>query len=289
MRFSTLRAPRGPFAVPARGLLLAAGLLSVALAAVNLFHERHAAQVDNLFVGVAAAVGVIWLASLVLAFRGVKPAVALAGAIAFVEFGLIASSHFVNGPAAISGFARSEGLSVVPVLMALVVSCMLTVMTSVVCWTHPTGRLRRVSLLPLLLGSIAGATLVILSATDTVRRDDFGTVSQEDGTFAAAISATLWLIGGLWIGRVRKTGALLILIGTLMALASFTSLHLVKGSHGLADISAVSGPAWAVVATAMAGLAAASLLVALAILAASLIRSVRKARPVRTIAVKPPA
>jgi len=211
------------------------------------------------------------LTGLVLAFRGKKPGVAIAGGIAFVEFGLISSSHFVSGPAAMSTFAKGEGLSVAPVLMTLMVMCLLTFMTAVVCWTHPTGRLRRIRMLPFLLTSIAGATLVILYATDSVRRNDFGTASPEDGTFAASVSATFWLFGGLWIARVRKTGALLIGLGTFMATFSFIALHIVKGGHTLAEISAQSGPAWGVVAAAMAGLAAISLTIALVILARSLL------------------
>ncbi len=254
-------------------------MIALALGALNLFHERHASQVDNLYAGVAAVIGVTWLASLVLAFRGVKPAVMVAGAIAFVEFGLISSSHFVSGPAAMSSFAKSEGLSVAPVLMTLMVACLTTFMVAVVSWSHPTGRLRRVRMLPFLLTSIVGATLVILYATDAVHRNDFGTASPEDGTFAASVSATFWLFGGLWIARARKTGALLIGLGTFMATFSFIALHIVKGGHTLGEIAATSGPGWGVVAAAMAGLAAVSLLVALAILGSSLLRQGKAAPP----------
>ena len=263
---STVRRPRGPFAIPARVLLLASGVASIALGAINLFHERHVSEVDNLYLGIATVIGILWLASLVLAFRGIKPAVAGAGTIAFVEFGIIGSSHFVTGPAGMSAYVKSEGLSVAPVLMALMVTCLLTFMTAIVCWSHPTGHLKRVRMLPFLLSSVAGAVLVILYATDSVRRDDFGTASQEDGTFAAVVSATFWLFGGLWISRARKTGALLIGLGTFMATFSFTALHLARGTHSIADIAAKSGPGWAVVATAMAGLAYISLAFALTIL-----------------------
>ena len=263
---STVRRPRGPFAIPARVLLLIAGIASIALGAINLFHERHVAEIDNLYLGIAAAIGILWLISLVLAFRGIKPAIAAAATIAFVEFGVIGSSHFVTGPAGMSAYVKSEGLSVAPVLMALMVTCLTTFMTSIVCWSHPTGYLKRVRLLPLLLSSVVGAVLVILYATDSVRRDDFGTASQEDGTFAAVVSASFWLFGGLWITRARKTGALLIGLGTFMATFSFTALHLARGTHSIAEIAAKSGPGWAVVATAMAGLAYVSLAVALTLL-----------------------
>lgn len=288
MRSSTLRSPRGPFAIPARVLLLVAGLLAVLLGATNLFHERHLGQVDNVYVGVAAALGLIWLISLPLAFSGVKAAVAAAGAIAFLEFGIISSSHFVSGPGAISVFVKAEGLSVAPVLMGLMVSCLLTFMTAIVCWTHPTGRLKRVRLLPFLLAGVVGALLVILYATDAVRRSDFGTANPEDGTFAASVAATFWLFGGLWIARLRKTGALLIGLGSFMTSFSFTALHVVKGGQTLVDIAAKSGPLWAVIAAATAGLAYLGLVIALAILLMSFVRRRRPAVQPAAAAARPP-
>ncbi|HSO94187.1 MAG TPA: hypothetical protein VLS53_06950 [Candidatus Dormibacteraeota bacterium] len=80
------------------------------------------------------------------------------------------------------------------------------------------------------------------------------------------VSASFWLLGGLWIARARKTGALLIGLGTFMTTFSFTALHLARGTHSIADIAAKSGPSWAVVATAMGGLAYLSLAFALTVL-----------------------
>ena len=284
---STIRRPRGPFALPARVLLLAAGITSIALGAINLYHERHFAEVGNLYVGIAGLIGLVWLVSLLLAFRGMKPAVALAAAVAFIEFGIISSSHFVVGPGGMSALVKSEGISVAPVLMVLMVSSLLTFMMGIVCWSHPTGHLRRVRMLPFLLSSVVGATLVILYATDSVRRDDFGTASTEDGTFAAVVSASFWLFGGLWIARVRKTGALLIALGTFMATFSFTALHLARGGHTIAEIAAKSGPAWAVVATAMAALAYISLACALTLLLVTLyLQRQSAAKPAATAPVR---
>jgi len=267
--------------------MLGAGTASIALGTLNLFHERHVAEVDNLYVAGAGLIGLIWLISLVLAFRGVKPAVALAAAIAFVEFGIISSSHFVVGPSGMSAYVKSEGPSVAPVLMTLMVTCLMTFMTAIVCWSHPTGRLRRVRMLPFLLSSVVGAILVILYATDSVWRDDFGTASPEDGTFAAVVSATFWLFGGLWIARVRKTGALLIALGTFMATFSFTALHLTRGGHTIAEIAAKSGPAWAVVATAMAAMAYISLACALTLLLVTLfLQRQSAAKPAATAPVR---
>jgi hypothetical protein len=269
---STLAQRRGPFLVPARSLLLAAGLIAISLGVVNLFHERHLKEVDSVYVVVAAAIGAVWLASLVLAFRGVKIALVLTAAIAFLEFGLISSSHFVAGAGAMSIYVTREGLSMAPILMALMSTCLLTFMTAIVCWTHPAGRLKRIRTLPFLLSSLVGSILVILYATDSVRRDDFGTANPEDGTFAATVSATFWLFGGLWIGRVRKTGALLIGLGTFMATFSFTALHLIKGGRTLGDIAAKTGWGWAILAGAMAVLACLSLLLAVSILLATILR-----------------
>jgi len=263
--------------------MLAAGILSIGFGAINLFHEWHLKEVDNMYVGVAAAVGAIWLVSLVLGFRGLKPAVVIAAAIAFLEFGVISSSHFVSGPGAMSTFVKAEGLSAAPVLMALMVLTLLTFMTAIVSWSHPGGRLKRVRMLPLLLTAVLGATLVILYTTDSVQRDDFGTANTEDGTFAASVCATCWLFGGLWIARVRKTGALLIGLGTFMATFSFTALHIVKGGKTVADIGAKSGPGWAVIAVAMAGLALVSLLVAVGILVVTLVRQYRAAQSGRRV------
>ena len=278
MRSSTLRSPRGPFAVPARSLMLAAGILSIGFGAINLFHEWHLKEVDNLYVGVAAAVGAIWLVSLMLGFRGFKPAVVIAGAIAFLEFGIISSSHFVGGPGGMSTYVKAEGLSMAPLLMALMVLSLLTFMTAIVSWSHPGGRLKRIRMLPFLLTALLGATLVILYATDSVQRNDFGTASPEDGTFAASVCAIFWLFGGLWIARARKTGAILIGLAGFMATFTFTALHIVKGGDSIVTIAAKSGPGWAVIAVAMAGLAFLSLLVALGILIVTLARQ-RRAAP----------
>lgn len=125
-------------------------------------------------------------------------------------------------------------------------------------------------MLPFLLTSILGAALVILYTTDSVRRADFGTANPEDGTFAAVVCATFWLYGGLWVARVRKTGALLIALGTFMATFSFTALHLTKGSHSVAEIASQSGPAWGVIATAMAALAYICLACSLTLLLATI-------------------
>ncbi|HEV2012499.1 MAG TPA: hypothetical protein VGR77_01230 [Candidatus Dormibacteraeota bacterium] len=116
---------------------------------------------------------------------------------------------------------------------------------------------------------------MILQATDGVHRLDFGTANPEDGAFAAAIAASLWLLGGLWIARVRRTGALLIALATFIVWYSFVTLHLVKGGIGINKIASSSGMIWAVISVAAAVLAAASFLLALGILVLAIFRPSR--------------
>src|SRR2546423_15633915 len=93
-----VRRAQGPFVLPARTLLLASGLLAVALGGFTLFHEFRSGQVDGVYTIIAVIVGGIWLTCLVLAFLGVRLAVFAAPAIAFVESGVIASGHSLPAP-----------------------------------------------------------------------------------------------------------------------------------------------------------------------------------------------
>ena len=276
-----VRVRQGPLLFPARFLLLVFGLGALALGVFNLFHERHAAQVDNVYTAVALGVGLVWLTSIVVGFRGHLIGVFGAGAIAFIELGVIAQAHFAATAGAIGSFVRMEGLPVAAALIGLVFACVLTIMAAIVCWSHATGYSRRRETLPLLVVAAIGALLAILEATDNVHLagnalPGFGTTSAEDGAFTAAITASLWLIGGLWIARVRRTGALLIALATFGVCDSFVTLH-VKGGTTLSVIATKSGLIWAVIAVAVAILAAASFLVALGLLAISILRRKRAA------------
>lgn len=278
-----VRVRQGPLLFPARFLLLVSGLGALALAVFNLFHELHAAQVDNVYTAVALGVGLVWLVCVTVGFRGNLIGVFGAGAIAFIELGVVAQAHFAATPGAIGSFVRIEGLPVAAALMGLVLACVLTIMAAIICWSHPTGYSRRRETLPLLIVAAIGALLAILEATDNVhlagsRLPGFGTTTAEDGAFTAAITASLWLIGGLWIARVRRTGALLIALATFGVCYSFVTLH-VKGGTSLSVIATTSGLIWAVIAVAVAILAAASLLVALGLFALSVLRRKRAAAP----------
>jgi len=266
-----LRLRSGPFLIPARILLLAFGLLAVALGIFNLFHELHAKQVDALYTAVAVGIGVIWLACIIVGFRGNLIGVFGAGLIAFVELGAISQNHFSSSAGAIGSFVRIEGLPVATALIGLVLACVLTIMASIVAWSHGTGFSRGRETLPLLIVAVIGAGLAILEATDNVHLagnafPGFGKSSAEDGAFVAALTASLWLIGALWIASMRRTGAVLTALATFGVCYSFISLHLVKGGTSLSLIATNSGLIWAIIAVAVAILAAASLLAALVLL-----------------------
>lgn len=273
------RLRQGPLLIPARVLLLISGFLAVALGVFNLFHELHAKQVDTVYTAVALAVAVVWLAAIVLAFRGQPVGVFLAGAIAFIELGSVATSHFTSTGGSIGSYVLKEGLPVAAALIALVVACLLTIMAAIVSWGHGTGTFRRRETLPILIVAAIGTLLAILEGTDNVHLagkalPGFGTTPAEDGAFVAAIIAALWLMGGLWIARVRRTGALLIALASFMVCYSFVILH-VRGGTPLNVIATKSGLIWAVIAAAVAILAAASLVMALGLLAMPIVRRKR--------------
>jgi len=263
----------GPFLIPARALLLVSGLIAVGLGTITLLHEYRSQQVDGVYTIVGLILAVVWFVSLALAFMGFRIGVFAAGALAFVDFGVAASSHFESGTGGISRFVQSEGLPVATVAMALLCASALTVVSAAVVWGDG-GRSRERSLdtLPLLVVAVAGAVMVILQATDGVHRGSFGTANAEDGAFAAAATASLWLLGGLWIARVRRVGASLIMLATFIVWYSFITLHLVKAGVTLNEVAATSGVVWAVFSASAAILAAASFLVSLGLLISAVVK-----------------
>ena len=252
-------------------MLIIAGVIAIGLQLFNVLHEFHAAQVDLPYTIVSVAVSALWLASLVTAFFSWRPGIFVAGLLAFLEFGVVASAQFVSGPAALSTLVSKEGLPLATADMAIVPACALAAMSAAACWTNPRQRNPRLEMLPLLLVAVAGAVLVILQATDDLRRKDFGSATPEDGAFAAAVLAAGWLAGGLWISRVRRTGALLIAIASFGVAYSFITLHLLKGTTSVSQIASQSGVQWAIFAAAAAVLAAASFLASLYVLLRSLL------------------
>lgn len=268
----------GPFLLPARVVLAIGGALAIGLSAFNLFHEFHAAVVDRTYLVAAIAIGLLWIIATIFAVAGWRFALLASALLAFIDFGVIASSHFVSTGSTIGSFAKQEGLPVAAVDMAVIPACMLVVISAGVCWTNPRGRLRSWATAPILVVAALGALLVILQATDDIHRVDFGTSTAEDGAFAAAVLASLWLAGGLWIGRARRTGALLIAVATFGVWYSFATLHLVKGGKSVEQIARASGAIWAWIAAGAAVLAAASFLLALGFLVEPLIRRAEDTR-----------
>jgi hypothetical protein len=280
MRATPTMARRGgPFLIPARSVLLVSGLIAVGLGTFTLLHERHSGQVDAVYLIIGLIVAVIWLACLVLAFMGFRLGIFLAAAFAFIDFGVTATSHFESGAGALGTLVKSEGLPVATVAMGLLCACVVSVVSAAVLWGNPRGRDRRLDTLPLFLVAVAGAVLVILQATDGVHRDSFGSSNTEDGAFAAAVTASLWLLGGLWIARVRRVGALIIMLATFIVWYSFITLHLLKGGIPLNQVAAKSGVVWAVFSASAAILAAASFLTAFALFAVAIVQRRRAKSP----------
>ncbi|HEV3095732.1 MAG TPA: hypothetical protein VG104_01185 [Candidatus Dormibacteraeota bacterium] len=266
-----VRRTTGPFVVPARYILLIGGLLAIGLGSFNLLHELHAGQVDRTYTIVVSLVGVVWLAAILFAFLGRRLAIFAAGLLAFIEFGVIASTHFVVGPVDIDVFWKTEGLPVATVDMALIACCVLVAMSAVVCWSAPRGRNPDLATLPILIVALLGSVCVILQATDDIHRANFGRANAEDGTFAATVLASAWLVGALWVAQVRRTGALVIALATFGVWYSFVTLHLVTGGTSVTAIASKSGPIWAAVAAGAAILAGASFLLAIGLLVLSFV------------------
>src|SRR2546427_11913391 len=98
------RIRQGPLLIPARVLLLFSGLLALALSVFNLFHELHAAEVDRNYTIVALAIGVVWLASIILAVPGQTVGGLVTGARAFTDPGAITATHFASIVRPIGGY-----------------------------------------------------------------------------------------------------------------------------------------------------------------------------------------
>src|ERR1700680_3823554 len=126
------RRREGPFLIPARTLLFATGLIAVGLGTFMLLHERHSGQVDAVYMIVGLIVGVIWLTSLVLAFRGFRIGIFLAATFAFIEFGVTPTGHLESGAGGLGPFVKTEGLPVATVAMGLLCACVLTVVSAAV-------------------------------------------------------------------------------------------------------------------------------------------------------------
>src|SRR3989442_13997673 len=113
---------------------------------------------NGFFTAVALVVGAIWLVCIILAFIGLRFGIFGAAAIAFVEFAVVASTHFVSAAGALGTFVKHEGLPVATVAMALVPACAVVVISAAVSWTNSLGRNARLEELRQPLAAVLRAT-----------------------------------------------------------------------------------------------------------------------------------
>jgi hypothetical protein len=251
----------GPFVLPARVVFVSSGLLAIAMGLVHLFDEVQRTEVDVLYAVIAVIVSQLWLFSLFFAWRGNRFALAFAGFLAFAEFGVQASTHFAIGIYAVEFLAPTRGVGFTVNLLLLEVACAVCFVSAIICASNPRGTSRRLESFPFLLLALAGASALLLHAANSVGLRSFGSISIEDGLAVAALTATVWIIGALWMAGAPRLGALMVVASTANVVIPFVTLHLAKGGLSLDDIARRSGGAgWAVLAAAMAVLAAASLI-----------------------------
>jgi len=264
------RAKRAPFLIPARVLVVIVGLVAISAAVLHLVDEVQRTESAGIFLLAVIGLGVIWLVSLGIAWRGSRIALFIAGLLAFAEFGLQATNHFITGGSQdISTLALHRGLAVGITLLALGPACLLTSIAAIEAVSNPRGRsVSRTGLVQLAI-SVPGVIFLILHAADDLGRGGFGSISPEDGSFLAMVIATIWALGALWTAGHPRRGSVLTAVATGFVLVPFYSLHL-AGGVSLATIAQKSGAVWAVVAGAMAGCAALAFALAAGFLITSL-------------------
>jgi hypothetical protein len=265
----------GPFVLPARVVFVSTGLLAIAMGLVHLFDELQRTEVDAFYAVIAVIASQVWLFSLFFAWRGYRLALAAAGFLAFAEFGIQTSTHFAIGVYAVEFLSPVQGIGFTVNLLLLEVACAICFITAIVCASNLKGRTRRLESFPFLLVALAGTSAVILHAANDVGLKSFGSISIEDGLAFAAITATAWIIGALWMAGAPRLGALLVALAAANVVIPFVTLHLAKGGVSLDQIAKQSGAGWAVLAAAMAILAAASLIGSLTWLAWRLVPDAR--------------
>jgi hypothetical protein len=282
---STISRRSGPFLLPARVVFVSSGVLAIAMGLVHLFDEVQRTEVDVLYAVIAVIVSQLWLFSLFFAWRGNRFALAFAGFLAFAEFGVQASTHFAIGIYAVEFLAPTRGVGFTVNLLLLEVACAVCFVSAIICASNPRGTSQRLDSFPFLLVALAGASALLLHAANSVGLRSFGSISIEDGLAFAALTATVWIIGALWMAGAPRLGALMVVVATANVVIPFVTLHLAKGGLSLDEIAKRSGGAgWAVLAAAMAILAGASLIASLTwlgwrLLPAVRARFVRKPKP----------
>jgi hypothetical protein len=266
----------GPFLLPARVLLPLFGLIAVATGALHLADELHRAEVDRLYAAIAGAVWIIFAAGVVGAFWGRRPALLAAGIPAFVAFGLQTSTHFVPGTNSISDLTHTQGQSFAIAVLALVCSCVMVAILSVIAWSNPAGRSRRVATAPLLGVAVLGSILLLLHAADDILVSGFGTLKPEDGALVAMVTAVAWTGGALWIASAQVRGSILTAAASANVVIPFVTIHLASGGVSVAKIAATEGVPWAVIAVALFVCAALSLVASVGLLVLALVQRRRR-------------
>ena len=269
-----------PFAIPARTIVVSSGAIAVALSVLHLVDETQRGEANGLFLVAAVVLGAIWLLSLFVIWRGSRAGLLVAGVIAFAEFAVQGLNHFVSGGSIdLGALARTRGLAAAITLLLLGPACLVMCVAALDCAANPRGRAtgwRGVTAVAL---SVVGGVLLLLHAADDLHRSGFGSMSAEDGAFVAMIIAIVWILGGLWTAGHPKRGTLFVAGATLFVLIPFYNLHLAKGGVSLGSIASDTGPAWAVVAAAMAVCAVVALVFSLLVLGLEL--SAQRRSPVK--------
>jgi hypothetical protein len=275
------RRSSGPFLVQPRVVLVFTGAVAIATALIHLVFE---VQIGEAPVGLAVLLVIlsqVWLVSLFFAWRGNRLAIGIAGLMAFAEFGNQASAHFAIGVFAVEFLVPSLGLGFAIDLLVLIVVCLLSAVSAVVCASSAFHRSRRLQSLPFLLLALAGASVSLLHAADDIGRHGFGSFSIEDGLMLTALAATVWILGALWMAGAPRIGALLVMAASGYIAASFVVFHLLPSGVTIDRIARTSGIGAAGIAAATGIIAGTSLIGAVVWLIAPLPGAARRRLLVR--------
>jgi hypothetical protein len=226
---------------------------------IHLVDEVQLNQHGTAYAVVVVLLSQAWLASLFFGFLGRRSALAISAAFALTEFAIQASTHFAIGQYALTFMVPAKGVGYAETLLLVEPACIVNVIAAMLCVSNPSGTVHRLHSFPFLLLALIGGSLVLLHAGDDLGRKGFGSLSLEDGALVAMLTATVWLMGSLWMASSRRLGLLLVIAATLNVLLPFYILHLGPGGVALGTIASQSGLGWAILAATMAGVALASL------------------------------
>jgi hypothetical protein len=264
---------RPAFLIPARLLFVVSGGLSLGLGLLHLVDEVQRKEVDINFALASAGIGLLWLVSLVLAWRGRPIFLLVGGLIAFFEFVRQVSTHFVSGTAELTALAKTRGAGATLLLLFLATSCLVSCFAAVEAASRPTRRIQDLRTLPLVLTSVAGSLLLLVYAALPLSVDgSFGATGHEDGALVAVVASTAWIMGALWSARHPIRSTVLVGVSTAFNLVAIYGINLRAGApSSLQKIDRL----WAAVTIATAALALAGLVQSLLPLALAYVASRR--------------